>query len=173
MYQKINIFDFDGTFFYTPEFWEGKKVWERKKGRVWPYNGWASKPESLDMDVFYIPMNPFVYKRYLESVNDKTSFTALVTGRLETLREQVEAIINANGLEFDMIALNPMKETYRFKTNLFTDLINEYNPEVITLYDDKYSHMVKWENQWAPLQKCRVEIINVMKSDKTPKIINN
>lgn len=173
MYKKIDIFDFDGTLFYTPDFYEGKEIWEKAKGIVWPYNGWASKEESLDIDVFYIPLNMYVYDKYLKSINDKESLTVLATGRLIRLTDSVNKILDFHGLKFDMIELNPNKETYRFKTKLFTDLINEYKPESFTLYDDKHSHLVKWENEWAPTQGIIINIIDVTKNDKTPITINN
>ena len=64
MIKKIVIFDFDGTLCFTPEPVEGKKIWFEKTGTVFPYPGWWSKKETLDMDIFYIPVNPFVYKKY-------------------------------------------------------------------------------------------------------------
>ena len=49
---------------------EGEKVWKEKTGTDWPYSGWWGRPESIDPEIFYIPLNQWVYKKYLEAVSD-------------------------------------------------------------------------------------------------------
>ena len=173
MYKRIDIFDFDGTLVFTPDFYEGKEIWEKSKGVVWPYNGWASKSESLDLDVFHIPLNPFVYKKYLESHSEYGVLTIMATGRIVKLKDDVDKILEHYGLEFDEKFLNNGGDTYSFKSKLFTDLIDKHKPSIFRMYDDRYPHISAFENEWAPKQNCTIEIINVMKSDKTPKIIYN
>lgn len=171
--KKIVCFDFDGTFCYTPGPVEGEKIWQEKTGLCWPYEGWWSKKETLDLNIFHIPVNPFVYKKYLEAKNDPDTFTMLATGRLaHKLQKEVEKVLNSHELEFDLLALNTGGETYRFKSKLFEELIKKYKPEVFTMYDDRHDHLVKFE-LWARFQPCRIEIIDVTKADKTPKIINS
>ena len=170
--KKIIIFDFDGTLCYTPGPEEGKKIWEEKTGTVFPYPGWWSKKETLDLDIFHIPVNPFVYKKYLEAVAEDNTYLVLATGRLIKLKNEVEKFLRHHNLSFDLVACNNMGETYKFKTKLFEDLINKYNPEVFVMYDDRHDHIVQFE-KWARFQPCRVEIIDVTKSDKTPKVINS
>jgi hypothetical protein len=163
--------DFDGTMCYTPGPEEGKKIWEEKTGTVFPYPGWWSKRETLDMNIFHIPVNPFVYKKYLEAVADEDVMVILATGRLVKLQREVEKVLRSHNLEFDIVACNNGGETYRFKTKLFENLINKYRPEVFVMYDDRHDHIVQFET-WARFQPCRVEIIDVTKSDKSPRIIN-
>lgn len=182
-YKKIISFDFDDTLIFTPDEVTGKKEWESKTGKKWPYNGWWSKPESLDIDIFTIPVNPFVYKKYLESVSDPDTLCILATGRLDksrngqrpgrlSLRNEVLAILRQHNIDFgDHVYLNPGMDTYDFKTNLFSDLIKEYQPDCFVMYDDRHAHLLKFP-EWAKQQPCRVEIIDVTKSDKTPLIIN-
>jgi len=171
MIKKIVIFDFDGTMCYTPEPIEGEKIWFEKTGTVFPYTGWWSKKETLDQNIFHIPINPFVYKKYLEAVADDNTMTILATGRLIKLQREVEKVLTSHNLSFDLVACNNGGETYRFKTKLFEELINKYKPEVFVMYDDRHDHLVKFE-MWARFQPCRVEIIDVTKSEKNPKIIN-
>lgn len=175
MIKRIVSYDFDGTLCFTPEPIEGEKIWKRETGTDWPYTGWWSKKETLDLNIFDIPVNQFVYNKYLQDVvrqeEDKDTFILLATGRLERLRKEVELVLNHHNLSFDMVALNPGMNTYTFKTRLFEKLINEYNPDVFVMYDDRHEHLVNFE-KWAENQPCRVEIIDVTKSDKTPKIIN-
>lgn len=171
--KKIVTFDFDGTLFFTPGPIEGEKIWREKTGMHWPYEGWWSKKESLDLNIFDIPINPFVYKKYLEAKEDENTYVVLATGRLANkLQKQVEMVLDQYDLSFDMTALCTGRETYGFKTKLFEDLIKDKRPEVFTMYDDRHDHLVKFET-WARFQPCRVEIIDVTKSDKTPKIINS
>lgn len=169
---KITVFDFDKTMCFTPEPVEGEKIWYEKTGTVWPYTGWWSKKETLDLDIFYIPVNPFVYKKYLEAVADDETFTVLATGRLAKLQREVEKVLNYNNLAFDLVACNTGGETFRFKSKLFEQLINKYDPDIFTMYDDRHDHIVQFE-KWARFQPCVVEIIDVTKADKTPKIINS
>lgn len=169
--KKIVSFDFDGTMCHTPGPEDGKKIWQKKTGTVFPYPGWWSKKETLDQDIFYIPVNPFVYKKYLEAVAEDDTMVILVTGRLFKLQKEVEKVLKSHNLEFDLVACNTGGETYHFKTKLFENLINKYKPEIFVMYDDRHDHLVQFE-KWAKSQPCRIEIIDVMKSNKTPKIIN-
>jgi hypothetical protein len=175
MIKRIVSYDFDGTMCFTPGHIEGEKIWKEKTSTDWPYTGWWSKKETLDLNIFDIPVNQFVYRKYLEDMvrkeEEKDTFVLLATGRLERLRKEVEKVLNYHNLSFDMVALNTGGDTYHFKTKLFEKLIREYNPEVFVMYDDRHEHLVKFE-EWAKKQPCRVEIIDVTKSDKSPLIIN-
>jgi len=171
MIKKIVVFDFDGTMCFTPNPEDGKKIWLEKTGTVFPYPGWWSKKETLDLNIFHIPVNPFVYKKYLEAVADDETFTLLATGRIVRLQKQVETVLNSHNLSFDLVACNNGRDTLSFKIKLFEGLINKYNPKVFTMYDDRHDHLVEFE-KWARFQPCRVEIIDVTKSDKRPLVIN-
>ena len=96
----------------------------------------------------------------------------LATGRLVKLQREVEKVLRSHNLTFDLVVCNSGGETYRFKTKLFEELINKYKPEVFVMYDDRHDHLVQFE-MWARFQPCRVEIIDVTKADKTPKVINS
>ena len=172
MIEKVVIFDFDGTLCWTPGLEECRKVWLEKTGNVWPYVGSWGRKESLDLDIFHIPVNPFVYKKYLEAIADTNTYTVLATGRLLKLRREVEKVLNLNNLSFDQVEFNPGMDTFRFKSQLFENLINKYRPEIFTMYDDRHEHLVEFE-KWARFQDCVVEIIDVTKADKTPKLINS
>ena len=182
-YNKIVSFDFDDTLFFTPDHITGKKEWEQKTGLDWPYNGWWSKPETLNVEIFNIPVNPYVYKKYLEAITEDDTLCILATGRLDksrngkypgklSLRPQVEDVLRTHNIEFgEHVYLNPGMDTYHFKTNLFSDLINKYNPNTFVMYDDRHEHLKKFP-EWAKTQPCVVEIIDVTQSEKKPLIIN-
>jgi hypothetical protein len=170
--KKIIVFDFDGTLFFTPGRELGEPVWLEKTGMEWMYNGWWSKPETLNTEIFDIPINPYVYNEYRKWLNDPDAILVLATGRLKKLEDLVKGITDSWGLEFDYFECNSGGETFRFKTRLFEKLIDRYNPEFLRMYDDRWEHLVKFK-EWAVGQKTTIEIIDVTKTDKTPKIIIN
>lgn len=172
MIRKIVCFDFDKTLCFTPEPEEGKKIWFEKTGMNFPHDGWWSKPETLNTDIFYIPTNPWVLERYKEARKDPEAYVVLVTGRLARLQKKVEKVIEFHGLDFDEILCCDGGGTYPFKCRTFERLISEFKPNVFTAYDDRHEHLVRFINEWAPRQPCRVEFIDVTKSDKTPVVIN-
>jgi len=173
MYQTLYSFDFDDTLIHTmlPE--PGMEIWKEKTGEPWPYRGWWSKPETLDMTVFDTPKNDWTYKKYLEAKADPVSYVILATGRLDTvpgMRDGVEDILNHYGLEFDEVHLNWGGDTYIFKTTLFQKLIYKTRCRHFVMYDDRAEHLVKFE-EWAKTQMCVVTIVDVV--NKTIKTFNN
>jgi sialic acid synthase SpsE len=74
--------------------------------KIGPHRGWWSKPESLDMNIFKIDLNEWVYRKYLETIVDPKNYVILATGRIELLRKEVETILSHHNLKFDKISLN-------------------------------------------------------------------
>ena len=164
MSKKISIFDFDGTFFYTPEPEEGKKIFKSRFGFDWPHRGWWSKKESLDQNTFHIPMNQWVYREYQKAVSEN-DMLILATGRMEKLRKEVEIILNDNNLKFHGIYLNPGMDTFLFKTKLFENLIKNHSAESLTMYDDRSEHLIKFRD-WRKTQTCLIDIIYINRKIK-------
>jgi len=167
MYKKLICFDFDGTLCHTPEPLQGEKIWLEKTGTVWPYRGWWGKEESLDTDIFDIPVNDWVYKKYLEAIADDEAYVILATGRLDkalNMRNRVESILIKNNLSFDSVYLNTGGDTFRFKTKLFETLTEEIGAVEMIMYDDRQEHLVKFE-QWATEQPFDVTIVDVVKKE--------
>jgi hypothetical protein len=161
--KTIYSFDFDDTLFFSPRPEEGKDIFKSKTGLDWPYHGWWSKAETLDTDIFYVPINPWVLSKYKETLQDEESIRILATGRLEKvpkMRQNVEKLIKEYDLDFHSIHLNTMGDTFMFKTKLFTSLIKETKCDKFVMYDDRHEHLVKFED-WAILQPCDVDIIDV------------
>lgn len=163
--KKLVCFDFDGTLCMTPEDIEGKKIWFEKTGHVWPHRGWWSKAESLNTDIFHIPVNTWVYEEYLKSVSDPESHVILATGRLESLRSEVQKILNQHNLSFDGVYLNWGGDTFKFKTLLFEKLISQLGVEEFTMYDDRVTHLQNFE-EWAKLQHIQVTVVDINKREK-------
>lgn len=161
-YNKIISFDFDDTLCHTPLPEDGKIIWKEKTGFDWPHTGWWSKPESLNVEIFDIPVNKWTYEKYLDSIADESAYVILVTGRIEKLRKEVELVLNDNNLSFDDVFLNFGGDTFSFKTRLFENLIKQHEPEEFIMYDDREEHLPKF-CEWAKSQPCKVTVIDVVR----------
>ena len=164
-YKRLITFDFDDTLFKTPLPDVGKVQWEEYTGEKWPHRGWWSKPESLNMEIFDIPLNKPIYKQYLKSISDPSNYVVLATGRIEPLRGEVEDILNVNEITFDEVHLNPGADTYDFKKNLFFRLINELRPEEYIMFDDREEHLVRFR-EWADTLPCKSIIVDAKTGEK-------
>lgn len=163
--KKLISFDFDDTLVHTPLPQEGKKIWKEKTGEDWPHRGWWSKPESLDTEIFDIPLNKKIHKRYQQAIKDPDNYVILATGRIEPLKNEVYEILGDYGLSFDETHLNPGTDTFEFKSNLFAKLIYELQPEEFIMYDDRQEHLVKFVD-WANAMPCKVTIIDAISGEE-------
>ena len=178
--KKIVSFDFDGTLFFTPEQEQGKIVFKNITGLDWPYRGWWGRKESLDLKIFSIPINQYVYDRYLMHSKDTDTHVILATGRLGStksdLTDEVMDVLDQYDLTpsnkggFKEVYLNPGMDTYKFKTQLFERLISKYRPDEFIMYDDRREHLDKF-SEWAQTQPCKITIIDVV--NKIEKSYNN
>jgi hypothetical protein len=163
--KKLISFDFDDTLVHTKLPNEGKLIWKEKTGEEWPYRAWWSRPESLDMDVFDVPLNKKIYKKYKKAISDPDNYVILATGRVEPLKDEVYKILGHYGLSFDETHLNPGIDTFDFKSNLFTKLIEELQPEEFIMYDDRQEHLVRFK-EWAKTLPCKVTIVDAISGEE-------
>lgn len=163
--KKLISFDFDDTLVHTLLPAEGKMIWKEKTGEDWQHRAWWSRPESLDMDVFDIPLNKKIYRRYKQAISDPDNYVILATGRVKPLQDEVYKILGHYGLSFDETHLNPGIDTFEFKSNLFAKLIYELQPEEFVMYDDRQEHLVKFV-QWENAMPCKVTIIDAISGEE-------
>lgn len=132
--KKICIFDFDGTLVDSPLPYEGKKIWEKHMGKKFPYKGWWSKKESLDVNVFNIKPFPKILSELNKCVSDEDSYVVILTARIEKLRPEIEIILSLLNIVVDEVIL---KRGNRDKGIEILDIAKN-NPEleVINVYDD-------------------------------------
>lgn len=161
----IAIFDFDQTLIDSPSDVDGKVEWEKKTGKEYPHNGWWSKKESLDLDVFDIVPNESVLEDYFKhKENGDTIY--LVTGRIPKVSDQVRAILDKHNLTFSkgVVSKDPFREleapedgiylrmngkdTAHFKVNLFDKMVKEEKPDKFVIYEDRFDH-VKLFKEWG------------------------
>jgi len=150
--RKIAIMDFDQTLVNTPTPERGKEKYEDKTGTPWPYHGWWSKKESLDLDIFDMSVVDEVIKDYhIEKQNDDT-LVVMLTGRLSKLSGEVEKVLDAKGLEFDEYHYNKGGSTEVAKMKTMESLLEKYpTVDEIQMWDDRILHIPIFE-QWGKEQ---------------------
>lgn len=165
MENKLFIWDFDGTLCYTPTPDVGIPHWQEKTGKYWydHHTGWWSAAESLNMEVFHISMNMWIYNEYLKAVNEG-AMNHLVTGRLEPLKQHVSAVCDYHGVKFDDIHCCDGRDTFVFKCHKMEQLIEQYKATEMIMYDDRMKHLdkfVTWGKKYMESHpKVRISIIN-------------
>lgn len=167
--KRLISFDFDDTLCHTPTPEVGKKLYFEKTGNIWPYQGWWGRSDSIDMSIFDIPLNKWVYAKYLEATSDPENYVILATGRLKKapgMMENVQKILNYHNLSFDEIHLNWGGDTYKFKTMLFEQLIEKLGVQEFIMYDDRVEHLEKFE-EWAAEHHIDVTVVDVVNKTKT------
>lgn len=146
--QKINIkrlcvMDFDSTLFNTPSPETGKAEWSRKMGKPYPHIGWWGRPESLDLNVFDIKPFPSVLLQLKKEVVLPDTYIVILTSRMEKLRPQVQAILDANKIRVDKL---DMKRAEGDKGVKVMRYIQEF-PELktVNVYDDRDTDIESYE----------------------------
>ncbi len=171
-HKRLISFDFDKTLFFTPDPDPGKDVFLEKTGSNWPHRGWWGKSETLDLDIFDIPLNEWVHEYFLEHSENSEDFVILATGRLkkvEGMRDNVDKILKKNGIEFDEVHLNWGGDTLKFKMKLFEQKIESLGVEEFIMFDDRELHLVEFV-ELAKEQNVKVTIVDVV--NKTTKTID-
>ncbi len=164
-YKRIIAFDFDKTLVHTQEPEEGRKIWLKETGEIFPHDGWWGRPESLDLKIFYPAINGWTYKYYTQAIEEENSYVILATGRIEKLRKQVQDILDFHDFKFHDVFCS-WGETYKFKTRLFEQIIRK-NPDSteFIMYDDRHEHLIKfieWAKDMENKFKIKITIIDVL-----------
>lgn len=143
---KVAIFDFDGTLVNTPLPDKGKIHYQEKTSNPWPHKGWWSKPESLDMDIFDMPVVPDVIAAYKKEKTNPNTLLVMLTGRMSKMAKRVETILKTKGLSFDKYLYNTGGETGDAKLKDMDKLLNEY-PSIteVEMWDDRIKHIPRFE----------------------------
>lgn len=173
-YKKLISFDFDKTLFLTPEPEFGKDIFLEKTGKVWPHIGWWGKSETLDLKIFDIPLNQWVYSKYVEFSDIEENFMILATGRLmkvDGMFDNVNKILDKNSIEFNEVHLNWGGDTLKFKLKLFEQKIQSLGVEEFIMFDDRELHLIQfqeWANDFSKKNNIKITIVDVIsKIEKT------
>lgn len=144
MMKRLIAVDFDSTLIQSPEPQEGMKIWKEKTGHDYPFKGWWSKPESLNLNVFDI--KPFEGVLNLLKMEKKSpdTYVIILTSRMDRLRPYVQAVLDANDIKVDKL---DMKTIEKSKGEKILDYIKEF-PELeeIDVYDDRDSDIQSYKS---------------------------
>ncbi len=139
---KIAIFDFDGTLVDSPLPDTGKPIFKEKTGKEWPHIGWFGKAESLDIDVFDIPLIDSVKEAYDALKLEEETLMVMLTGRRGVLAKEVERIIEAHELVFDEYHYNNGGATEDAKMKTMDRLLIKYQDVTeMIMFDDRLIHI--------------------------------
>jgi hypothetical protein len=146
---KLSVFDFDGTLVKSPTPENGKEIYKTKTGNDWPYIGWFSKHESLDLNIFDIETIDDVIVDYEREAASKSSVVVMLTGRILKLSEHVKIVLGAKGLVFDEYEFNRGGSTEISKMRTMDKLLFKYKDVIeVELWDDRLPHIPIFE-QWG------------------------
>ena len=144
----IEIFDFDGTLAVSPTPEVGKIEYRNKTGQDWPHSGWWGREESLDTNIFDIPIIKSVVSEYNKIKNDGSILKVMMTGRPKKLSAQIESILSDNGIYFDDYVYNTGGATLDYKINKLDHYVTWYpNLKRMKIFEDRVEHaeeFVKW-----------------------------
>lgn len=164
--KRLHIYDLDLTLIKTvgPEI--GVHIFKEKTGLDWPYLGWFSKAETLNLDIFDIPLNEWVYSEYLKSHQDPDTYTALVTGRIKPLKEAIQKILDKYEVKFDEFYCNWGGPTLNFKMKVFDQLVEKFKDtlEEVIIYDDRDEHIgsfIDWSLKRSKETGIKISVIHV------------
>lgn len=135
MYKRLSAFDFDGCLMNTPEPDLGKIIWERHYGEKYSHIGWWGRKESLDLNVFDIKPFSSILNQLNREKSTPDTHTIILTSRLEKLRPEVQAILDANNIVVDELVMAWGNSN---KGEIILSYIQK-NPDLveINVYDDR------------------------------------
>lgn len=144
---KLNVFDFDGTLFNSPE---PPSDWKKPPG-TWYYELKSLSKELIgDGSGLW---NRQVVSAAMKCLSDDKSITILLTGRNQRNFDEIvkELIANA-GLSFDYVKLNPGGNTEKFKINEIKKILElNYRIKTIEFWDDNEEYLQTYKSTFEDL----------------------
>lgn len=170
----INIFDFDGTIFNSPN--PSRDIWDSKTfGKLMSspkQGGYGWYQNTLTLDDKYIVNSTFnedVLSEVRKSMAEPDSITVLLTGRTTDYSDMVQAIVMREGLEFDEFGFKPTGErvtTFNFKTDFIENLVDAYDGIEVNLWDDRIKHVNRFR-EWMEYKGIPGKVHHINQPDAT------
>jgi hypothetical protein len=171
MITRFSVFDFDGTLAntFSPE--EGKPMWQKYYGKIFPYSGWWGRPESLDLNVFDIKPFPKVLNILNKDVSTPATYVIILTSRQEKLRPLVQAVLDINHIKVDKL---DMQRGARTKGQKIFDYASKL-PDLreINVYDDRDTDIISYEGIRSSLPEgIKLNIYIAKQGELTLDVVN-
>lgn len=134
----LRVFDLDETFFRMPGYTSKKSVETEELNFSHPYD-FYDHPASLCEEAHNIQLISPVYEAWKKSTVDSESATALITHRVEELRETVFKILERREISFDESFFLGRKTS---KADTLIELINRYPYlDEVHIYEDSIQQL--------------------------------
>eukprot|EP00668_Euglena_longa_P032392 GGOE01041708.1.p1 GENE.GGOE01041708.1~~GGOE01041708.1.p1 ORF type:complete len:351 (+),score=59.15 GGOE01041708.1:45-1055(+) len=164
MSELLDIYDFDGTLFKSPEpseaIWGRRLCGQLKNSPKQNGLGWYHHTASLEPP--FVPADPpaswfvtQVFQAALESSHHPNQHAVLLTGRSTAHADRVRHICKAVGLEMAEYHLKPpdfVGGTLTFKRAVIRQLVDTYRPSKVRLWEDRPLHAEKFVQFLSGLQ---------------------
>jgi hypothetical protein len=142
--KRLCVMDFDGTLIDSPEKEQGKVEWSEKTGKLYPYQGWWGRPESLDLQVFDIKPFPSVLHQLKKEQKTPNTYVLILTSRMEKLRSEVQAVLDANNISVDKLDMKRAEGNKGVKVLRYVQQFPDL--EEINVYEDRDTDIEAYEN---------------------------
>ena len=164
---QLFVFDFDLTLFDSADPKDGREIYERATGKVWPHRGWLGQPESLMPPLSVLP-GPALAD-YRDHEGRAGSMTVVVTARIERTRKAVEKVLEEvqvypDAVYFKADSSSATETSPQYKARVIKKLIAE-NKDVtsVKFWDDKADNLTAVKDLASEFPNVRIETINASK----------
>lgn len=132
-YNKLSVFDFDGTLFKSPE-----------KPKNHKGNWWIEKVSLGSETVGEVPTDDFwnldIVNNVFKELNNKNTYCILLTGRVDNIFEdRIKQLLNQKKINFKEVHLNSFGEdTGKFKIKTINNILKKH-PSIknIEMWEDE------------------------------------
>lgn len=140
MKQKIIFLDFNATIVDVPGPENGRNIYFKKTGQVYPHIGWWSKPVTLDMKIFDIKLIKEVDLVFQSATLDPNAKTVLLTNRIPKMVAAVRKVLNHHKYKMDLYSFNTGQEN---KGERILKILETVFPDATDaeFYDDDSGHL--------------------------------
>jgi beta-phosphoglucomutase-like phosphatase (HAD superfamily) len=144
MIKRLVVFDFDGTLINSPLAGEGKEQWSEFYGIQYPYSGWWSKSESLDLNVFDIKPFEKILNIFKSEQLNNTTEVIIMTSRIYKLEYEIKNVLKINNISVNI--LDTLKTTSDKGERLLKHVENYPDLKEIVVYDDMVKNIISFRD---------------------------
>lgn len=176
----INIFDFDGTLFSSPEpnpaIWEGRLVGLLKNENI-IFKGWYQDRRSLSFGLQEIQnglenrWNNKLVNIVKRSMRDENTLTVLLTGRnYDEFHELITNMVERKGMRFDVMGFKPTNNIIDWQKYYKTNIIEKIGRD---MYEELIMNQTITGTQKLKTKEFKMNFIKDLISHHPPPISIN